>query len=231
MERNGFGGFLADDQWDRLVRAGNRYAHEEGAFLLRQGEPGRTVHLLLSGQVKVSLLRPDGALALLALRGRGEALGEMSVVTGQPRTTTVTALRGCRTSVLPAERFVSLISGMELYPFLTRHLVARQKESDERRAEQTSLPAGRLLAMALLRLAELGGEETAEVTSDPRGPRRGMVLRLGLAQKELGELVGLSRTAVALEFTRFRERGLVRTGRRFVAILDMAGLEAIAHGE
>ncbi|WP_338037955.1 helix-turn-helix domain-containing protein [Nocardiopsis halophila] len=46
----------------------------------------------------------------------------------------------------------------------------------------------------------------------------------------MADFVGLSRTSVATAYTRMRQRGLIRTGRSYVAVLDMAALEALAEG-
>ncbi|SKA19209.1 cAMP-binding domain of CRP or a regulatory subunit of cAMP-dependent protein kinases [Marinactinospora thermotolerans DSM 45154] len=199
---------------------------------MRQGDPGGSVHLLVEGRVKVTLIRPDGEEVMLIMRTVGEALGEMSVISGRPRTATVTSVGPSQTRMLTEERFRDFIRSMELEPPLLRHLVERQNESDLLRAEQVTLPAGRRLAAALLRLSRLSGEPIEPGLGGPQGEGgRGVLLRLGLSQRELGESIGLSRTSVAVEFTRLREIGLIRTGRQYVAVLDVERLRQLAEGD
>ncbi|RCV58153.1 Crp/Fnr family transcriptional regulator [Marinitenerispora sediminis] len=229
MTRQGFGGVLTDDQWTRLTKAGTRRRHEAGSQIMRQGEPGDSVHLLVAGRVKVSMVRPDGQEVLLVVRSYGEALGEMAAITGRPRSATVTAIGTCYTHVVLRDRFRQLVNQMGLDAALLEHFVVRQVESDATRAEQTALPAERRLAKILVQLAAFGGENIApDVTANGRRSRQGVLF--GLSQQDIADHIGASRSSVAQAFIRFRELGIVRTGRQFVAVHDLDRLRAIAHG-
>ncbi len=70
----------------------------------------------------------------------------------------------------------------------------------------------------------------ASITDAPGRGRRAVLVRIPLSQQEIADFVGLSRTSVATAYTRMRQRGLIRTGRSYVAVLDMAALEALAEG-
>ncbi|GAA1776741.1 Crp/Fnr family transcriptional regulator [Streptomonospora arabica] len=197
--------------------------------MIRQGEREDSVFLLLEGMVKVTMVQPDGTGLLLALRGHGESLGELSALSGLPRSATVMPSTGrCLTRVLTSAQFRLLVKSMDLEQVLWRHLVRRQTESDSLRAEMASLTARQRLAATLLRLAQLMGSGSE---SAPRSARRSVVVRLGLSQRELGDSIGLSRAAVAEEFKRLRGLGVIRTGREFVAIADVDRLQAIAQAE
>jgi small-conductance mechanosensitive channel len=62
-----------------------------GQVVVRQGDPGDSLYLLGEGILDVEVARPDGE----PVRNRiapGEVFGEISLLTGQPRTATVTAM-------------------------------------------------------------------------------------------------------------------------------------------
>ena len=61
-----------------------------GDTLLREGMPGESFLLVMKGTVIVETTSPSGPVHLAEL-GRGACVGEVSVLTGQPRTATVTA--------------------------------------------------------------------------------------------------------------------------------------------
>ncbi|MBI2897784.1 MAG: cyclic nucleotide-binding domain-containing protein [Deltaproteobacteria bacterium] len=64
-----------------------------GAVILREGEPGDDFYLIADGTVRVETRRGEGTddSVELATLGRGAFFGEVAVLTGRPRTATVTA--------------------------------------------------------------------------------------------------------------------------------------------
>lgn len=230
MGRQGFGGLLSDEQWSCFLRAGTTRCYGDGEPIIRQGERDGAVFLLTEGLVKISMVRADGVEALLTLRGPGESLGELGALSGLPRTVTVVASGTCRTRVLTGAQFRLLTRSTGVEDALWEHVVLRQSESDSLRAEMAALPSGQRLAAALLRLAALVGAEIPPASPPPPGRPKSVMLRLGLSQREMGDLIGLSRGAVAGEFARLRGLGILRTGRQYVAVRDLDRLVRIAEG-
>ncbi|CAL9388249.1 cAMP-activated global transcriptional regulator CRP [Nocardiopsis dassonvillei] len=233
MHRRGFGGLLTDGQWNALVSTASRIPFVEGQTLLHQGDDASGVHLVLTGRVRVVVVRADGSSVPLAFRACGEVLGE-SVLGGEEntRSATVTALCTGATAYLPARVFRDRLRELDLEGALWQSVLQRQGESDRLRVQQATLPADRRLPAALVQLASMLGEPTpAALTDAPETPGEGRLLRVPLPQQEIADFVGLSRTSVHHAYTRLKERNLIRTGHRYVAILDLGALEALAYGE
>jgi CRP/FNR family transcriptional regulator, cyclic AMP receptor protein len=201
------------EAWARLVAAGAARRYEPAAVLLRQGEPATHVLVLTAGRVKVSRMSPDGDVLILAVRGPGEILGDVSVLGGDDRSATVTAVDRCETRVIPAGRFLFVVRSLGLEGQLLQHAMSRIREGEAWRAELAALPAGPRLVRTLLRLA----------AADPAMPAD-----VGLDQTELGQAAGLSRSTVAAELSRLREQGAIITGRRRIVITDLPRLRALA---
>ncbi|TDC82796.1 Crp/Fnr family transcriptional regulator [Actinomadura sp. 7K507] len=199
--------------WERLVAAGAERRFHPDDVLLRQGDPASHVLILMAGRVKVLLSLPDGEVLLLAVRGPGELLGEIAVLGEDGRSATVIAVDACVTRVLPAERFRALLRSAGLEAELLRRAMRRIREGEVWRAETAALPAGPRVVRALVRLAVPGSDGPVDV---------------GLGQSEIGQAVGLSRSMVAAELARLRERGIVTTARRRIVITDMPRLRALA---
>lgn len=83
-----------------------------GAVLFEQDEPGDSLYLVRSGRVGV-LMRADGINQFVAEYGAGEGVGELSLVTGKPRTAQVVALADTVLWRLTLERWADLT---ERYP-------------------------------------------------------------------------------------------------------------------
>jgi CRP/FNR family transcriptional regulator, cyclic AMP receptor protein len=76
-----------------------------GAALLRQGETGVGLFIIVSGSVRVTQHQEGGEERDLALLGRGDVVGEMSLLDDLPRSATATAVEASRTLVLPVWDF------------------------------------------------------------------------------------------------------------------------------
>lgn len=74
-----------------------------GDLILREGDPGDTMFLVMEGTVRVETRAPTGNVHLAEL-GRGACVGEVSVITGGPRTATVTALTDVTTATFARHR-------------------------------------------------------------------------------------------------------------------------------
>jgi predicted acylesterase/phospholipase RssA/CRP-like cAMP-binding protein len=85
-----------------------------GTRLFAQGDAGDAAYLVLSGRLRVERPR-NGRIEILREVGRGELVGELSLLTGAPRSATVRATRDTEVGRMPRARFDALI---EAYPAL-----------------------------------------------------------------------------------------------------------------
>jgi cAMP-dependent protein kinase regulator len=76
---------------EALIREMELESHEEGGVIIGEGEPGSAMYVIVSGEVKVYTRGTGGSSVYLAKLGEGDFFGEVSVLTGKPRTETITA--------------------------------------------------------------------------------------------------------------------------------------------
>ncbi len=74
-----------------LLESGVVLRFEAGDVVLSEGAEGDTMFLVMEGTLRVETRTPSGILQLAELR-RGACVGEVSVLTGEPRTATVIAM-------------------------------------------------------------------------------------------------------------------------------------------
>lgn len=82
-----------------------------GATLIRQGEAGRGLYVLLHGEVRVVAAGESGEVEVARLGG-AEVFGEISLLRNAPTTATVTATRDCTVMFLARELFERLVAGV-----------------------------------------------------------------------------------------------------------------------
>ncbi|HUG92305.1 MAG TPA: protein kinase [Planctomycetaceae bacterium] len=79
-----------------------------GEALMRQGAPGGSLMVITEGVVEVCVDDGDGRRHFIQRVGPGQVLGEMSLLTDEPRSAHAVATEAVRALVLPAETFNAL---------------------------------------------------------------------------------------------------------------------------
>jgi CRP/FNR family transcriptional regulator, cyclic AMP receptor protein len=200
---------------EELMARGRRRRWPAGASLFLEGERSATVLVITSGRVKVFSLTAHGEEIVLAVRGPGALLGELSAIDGAPRGASVAALEPVEAVVVPVAAFIDFLRSHAAAAVVLLQLVTgRLRDSDRKRVEFAAYDIAARVARRLLELAERFGEP------DEHGVR----ITVALSQDELAGWVGASREAVAKALRVLRDRGLVTTGRRTMTVLDLAGL-------
>jgi cAMP-dependent protein kinase regulator len=86
-----FFGAFPREALEKLLSSTCVYTFQPGVVLVREGEEGRSMFLIEDGTVEVTTTDSSGAAIPLASLGPGDFFGEVSVLTGRPRTATVVA--------------------------------------------------------------------------------------------------------------------------------------------
>jgi predicted acylesterase/phospholipase RssA len=102
-----FGG-LDPATLDALVDALDVVRVHGGEQLFAEGDAGDAAYLVLSGRLRVERAG-DGGPTVIREVGRGELVGELSLLTGAPRSAAVRAVRDTELGRLPRERFDPLL--------------------------------------------------------------------------------------------------------------------------
>ncbi|RJL30967.1 Crp/Fnr family transcriptional regulator [Bailinhaonella thermotolerans] len=206
---------LTPGERDELVRCGRRRRWERGATLMSEGDRAEWVLILTSGRIKCSSHTEAGGEVILAVRGPGSLIGELSSIDGEPRSATVTALEPVEGVVVPFAEFSAFLRDHgRVALLLIRIVTGKLRDADRKRIEFGAFDTTGRVATRLLELAERYGEPV------PGGVR----VALPLSQDELAGWTGSSREAVSKALRGLRERGLIETGRRRVVIHDLEGL-------
>lgn len=100
---------LSPDLMVTMADAMTERRYARGVDIVRQGDDGNTLFVMLSGQARVHRQGAGGEDVELALLGPGGFFGEMSLLDGQPRSATVRAMTEVRCALLPRWALESLI--------------------------------------------------------------------------------------------------------------------------
>src|SRR6266516_1694740 len=180
-------GVIDLDQAKQLRERGVQRRFRKGQALFHQGGTSDRVVVLLSGRVKVSTVTADGKEVVLAFRGPGDLLGELSAIDGDARSATVGALEPVEAAVVPASEFRAFLAVHPRVAILLLEMLARRlRDADRKRVEFGAHDTLGRVAARLVELAERYGEPATD----------GVRITLPLSQEELAGWTGSSREAV-----------------------------------
>jgi CRP-like cAMP-binding protein len=192
-------------------------SYARGDALMHAGQVPQEVIVVQSGRVKVSATTPAGRRVLLAFRGPGDLVGELSAIDERPRGASVEALEPVEAIALGHEHFRAVLQAHPAAALaLLRLLAERLREADAKRVQLSGYTAMGRVAFCLLELCERFG-------AGEEGP---VDILLPLSQEELAGWAGSSLESVARALQAMRKLGWIETRRRAIRVLDRDALRA-----
>lgn len=98
------------EEIDSLARYMTCYRAPQGTEIIREGESGDFMLLVLEGSLEVVKKDSQGLPSRIGLAGPGKTLGEMSVIDGEPRFASCVALSEVRFAVLDRSALSRIIA-------------------------------------------------------------------------------------------------------------------------
>ncbi len=201
-----------------VARAARTVQVKASTYFFRQGTNAETIYVLQRGRVRLSQAAPEGHDVLLRLIGPGEIFGPTATL--KDRLYPVSAQAVCRCQALAWEGR-TMVRLMEEHPRIALNaieaLLIHIQELRERYLELATQRVERRVAHALLRLADQVGWRSEEGTID-----------VSLSRQDLAEMTGTTLYTVSRTLRDWQRRGLVKSGRQHVTLLQAHRLIAIA---
>jgi CRP-like cAMP-binding protein len=183
-----------------------------------KGDLGTSLFVICHGTVKISAPSVDGHDALFRLLGKGDIFGEIALLDGGPRTADAVAVTDCELFVIERRDFLPIMGEEpEVAIRMIEILCSRVRRTTEQAENLMFMPLRGRLAKALLQLSEGDGRT---------GERKAVV-----TQKDLGNLIGMSRESTNRQLRVWEDQKWVRLERGGILILATKELERIAESD
>jgi small-conductance mechanosensitive channel/CRP-like cAMP-binding protein len=131
---------LPDEQRSQIAAVSHRGLYAAGEAIVRQGESGCSMFVLLSGEAAVLLEPGEREVARIPAGG---FFGEMSLLTGAPRNATVRTTVDSEVLEISADEFREFVlANPAVVDQLGTAVASRQAELDHARAHETTAAAG-----------------------------------------------------------------------------------------
>jgi CRP-like cAMP-binding protein len=193
--------------------------HPADGTICEEGEPARGLHVVAMGKVKLVRHTLSGQDVLLDILAPGAFFGSLAAQQGAPYPESAQALTPvCILSIVPPRFRALLLAHPQAALAVADLLAERLRAANESIRQLSAHPVEQRLASVLLKLARTLGEPDA----------RGVLIQVPLSRKDLADMTGTSTETASRILSQFQKQGLVRSGRRWVAVHDPAALERLA---
>lgn len=208
-------GKLGPDTIERLASYARIKTVTAGATIFRKGDPGDSLFAVCAGTVKISNQSSEGKDAVFNLINAGEVFGEIALLDGHDRTADAQALTDCSLMVIDRRDFVPMVAGEPGVALrLVELLCTRLRHTSGQLEDIMFLDLPARLAKTVLWLAE-------NSSRSPGG-------KIMITQREIGQIIGMTRESTNKQLRVWAERNWVRLERGGIVVLKRDPLEAIA---
>jgi CRP-like cAMP-binding protein len=201
------------EELESVVASSRLRTFRRGQVVCTAGDPGDTLIVVVSGQVKISVRSADGAELTLTVVGPGATIGEVSVADGGPRSADIETVSESQLLFVPRATMQAVCARVPaVAQALTSAIAAALRRLTETTSDLVFLDLPRRVAKLLL--------------SQPRSDD-GVLNRL-LTQEEYARLLGSTRQSVNIALRGFERRGWIEMHDRSVTVKQPAALARFA---
>lgn len=212
---------LSRDDRAGLLGLGSLRTYGRDETLIREGDLGDTVLVLLSGLVKVSGDTYDGRTTVLAIRVAGDLVGELAGLDLGRRSATVTACTAVTVRSVDRAAFDGYLGSRPAAVIaLQQSVAAKLRQATRLRIDLTGASAQVGLARVLHQLAERHGRP------DPTGT----LIDVPLSESDLAAMIGVSLASVQRALAELKRLRLITRTYRRTVVTDPHGLLSFGQG-
>jgi CRP/FNR family transcriptional regulator, cyclic AMP receptor protein len=208
---------LTEEARASLLKRCRRRQYGRGAYLVYEGDPGDSLHLIVRGRVAVLIGGADGNPFTVALMGAGDFFGEQALLNrAAVRGATIQAIEPTETLVVGRGEFEELRQQHpEVDRLLIGVLVAMVDRLTRQVAELTDVPGTVRIYRRIVALAELYADEAGAAATP---------IEIPLTQDQLAGLAGVHLRLTSRVLGEARAEGLLDTSKRRLVVRDLEGL-------
>jgi CRP/FNR family transcriptional regulator, cyclic AMP receptor protein len=198
---------------ETVVASSRLRRFRRGQIVFTTGDPGDTLIVVISGEVKIIARAADGGQLTLTVVGPGGTLGEVSVADGGPRSADVETVGESQLLFIPRE--------------IVQAVCARVPAAGQALASAIAATLRRLTEAASdLAFLDLPRRAAKLLLSQPRGGDG--VITEQLTQEEYARRLGSTRQSVNVALRGFERRGWIEVKNRTVTVKQAGALARFA---
>lgn len=212
---------MAPEDLDRLLQQARSLRIAKDQTVFEQEGEAHSFFLLLDGHARVVKTTPDGQQVIVRYISPGELMGIAHALGRTTYPASAVAAVDCVVLAWPGHLWPELAESFPSFGTSTYKTVgARLQETQARVVEMATEQVEQRVAHALLRLVKQTGKKTDE----------GILIDFPISRQDIAEMTGTTLHTVSRLLTAWEEKGLVKSGRQKVTVVEPHRLFVLAEG-
>lgn len=209
------------EELDHVLADTRSQRFAKDAAIFEQGAEAHSFFLLLDGHVRVVKTTPDGQQVIVRYISSGELLGIAHALGLTTYPASAMAAVDCVVLAWPGRLWSEFSARYPAFGANTYKTVgSRLQEAHTRVVEMSTAQVEQRVAHTLLRLANQTGKKTAE----------GVLIDFPISRQDIAEMTGTTLHTVSRLLSAWEAKGLVRSGRQKVTVVEPHKLFMLAEG-
>lgn len=206
---------LTGGEINRIVGIAGIREYKRNEVIFLEGEPGDCFYLVLSGEIRIYKLSPDGREKTLAVIGMGDFFGEMALIESKARSASAGTLTGARLAVLHRDHFNELVCE---HPEIALKMIVQLAERLRRANQQIESLAFQDVRERLIQFIL----QSAAVAEDGS-----CAVERKVTHQEIANLIGSSRESVTRMLGQLQDDDYIMFDGKIIVIKDRDRLERL----
>jgi len=225
LEKLGMVPFLKGLDKEALQQVSKKFSASHfaaGQPIYEEGDMATLLRVVVYGTVKLSRYTEDGKDILVDMLKPGDYFGSLNELGEDSYAETATAQSDACVLSIGNREFRTVLNANPSVALSVLDITAEKLNTAREQIHHlTTLSVEKRIAHILLKLCEKFGEEKTV----------GTLLQLPLSRKDLADMAGTSTETTSRIMSRFQQKGIIASGRQWVAIQDLNALSEVVSGK
>ncbi len=212
---------VAPADLDRMLRKARSLRIAKDKTVFEQEAEAQSFFLLIAGHVRVVKTTPDGQQVIVRYISPGELMGIAQALGRSTYPASAIAAVDCVVLAWPGNLWSGFASAFPTFGANTYKTVGtRLHDTHSRIVEMATEQVEQRVAHSLLRLVKQTGKATDE----------GILIDFPISRQDIAEMTGTTLHTVSRLLTSWEDKGLVKSGRQKVTVVEPHRLFLLAQG-
>lgn len=212
---------MAPADLDRMLDAAKSRRVPKDALVFEQDMEAQSFFLLLHGRVRVVKATAEGPQVIVRYIGAGELLGIAQAIGRATYPASAVAVVDCVVLVWPSRLWAEFAAAFPSFGANTYKTVGeRLQDVQSQVVELATQQVERRVAHALLRLVQQTGKKSDD----------GLLIDFPISRQDIAEMTGATLHTVSRLLSAWEQKGLVKSGRQRISVVEPHRLLLIAEG-
>ncbi|MCK0131540.1 Crp/Fnr family transcriptional regulator [Flavobacteriaceae bacterium F08102] len=210
---------LSSNELKQIAKHKTSTRFKKGEVLFKEGNLLNGVYCIKNGACKLTKRSENGNEQIVKFIKIGDMLGYRSVLSGEPVSLTVTAVKDMEACFIPKEKiFEALKNNPKFSLDMIKTICSDLRDANAHLTNMAQKNSKQRLADRLLFLRKTFGE-------DAEG-----FINIDLSREEFSNIIGTALESAIRLLSEFKKKGYIETRGKQIKLIDLAGLEQLVKG-